>query len=34
VLTREVDLFLAIWLGSETRQPQGRQALLEGRCDG
>jgi len=33
-LTREVDLFLAIWLGPDTRHPEGRQALLEGRCDG
>lgn len=33
-LTREIDLFLAIWLGDETRHPKGRQALLEGRCDG
>jgi hypothetical protein len=33
-LTREADLFLAIWLGPETRHPEGRQALLEGRCDG
>jgi hypothetical protein len=33
-LTREVDLFLAIWLGEETRHPEGRQALLAGRCDG
>jgi len=33
-LTRDVDLFLAIWLGPETRHPEGRQALLEGRCDG
>jgi len=33
-LTREVDLFLAIWLGQDTRHPAGRQALLEGRCDG
>ena len=34
VLTEEVDLFLAIWLGAKTRHPEGRQALLEGRCDG
>ena len=34
VLTREVDLFLAIWLGEETRHPNGRKALLSGRCDG
>lgn len=34
VLTREVDLFLSIWLGAETRHPKGREALLEGRCDG
>ena len=33
-LTREVDLFLAIWLGEETRHPEGRRALLAGRCDG
>jgi hypothetical protein len=34
LLTREVDLFLAIWLGEETRHPNGRKALLSGRCDG
>jgi hypothetical protein len=34
VLTRDVDLFLAIWLGEETRHPNGRKALLSGRCDG
>jgi hypothetical protein len=33
-LTREVDLFLAIWLGEKTRHPEGRQELLAGRCDG
>ncbi|MDH3669207.1 MAG: hypothetical protein OEN23_20015 [Paracoccaceae bacterium] len=33
-LNREVDLFLAIWLSEETRHPEGRQALLSGRCDG
>jgi len=33
-LTREVDLFLAIWLGEKTRHPEGRQDLLAGRCDG
>lgn len=33
-LTREVDLFLAIWLGEETRHPEGRKALLSGHCDG
>ena len=33
-LTREVDLFLAIWLGEETRHPKGRDALLAGHCDG
>lgn len=34
VLTRDVDLFLGIWLGAETRHPEGRQALLSGQCDG
>ena len=33
-LTDEIDLFLAIWLGEDTRHPDGRQALIEGRCDG
>ncbi len=33
-LTRDVDLFLAIWLGDRTRHSEGRQALLAGRCDG
>ncbi len=33
-LTREVDLFLGIWLAEETRHPEGRAALLGGRCDG
>ena len=33
-MTREADLFLAIWLGEETRHPEGRQLLLAGRCDG
>jgi hypothetical protein len=34
VLTEEVDLFLAIWLGDETRHAEGRKALLSGHCDG
>jgi hypothetical protein len=33
-LTREVDLFLAIWLGENTRHQEGRRELLAGRCDG
>ena len=33
-LTRDVDLFLSIWLGESTRHPEGRATLLEGRCDG
>ena len=33
-LNEHVDLFLAIWLGAETRDPKGRQALLAGRCHG
>jgi hypothetical protein len=33
-LTREVDLFLDIWLGHDTRHPEGRKAMLAGRCDG
>ena len=34
VLTREVDLFFSIWLGAESRHPEGREALLAGRCNG
>lgn len=34
VLTRDVDRFLAIWLGEGTRDPDGRAGLLAGRCDG
>ena len=33
-LTREVDLLLRISLAEETRHPEGRAALLGGRCDG
>ena len=33
-LTRHADLFLAIWLGPETRHAAGRADLLAGRCDG
>lgn len=33
-LTRDVDAFLSIWLGPETRHESGREALLTGRCDG
>jgi len=33
-LTRHVDLFLAIWLGPETRHEAGRADLLAGGCDG
>ena len=33
-LTADVDLFLGIWLGTATRHPEGREALLSGRCDG
>lgn len=33
-LTEQVDLFLDIWLGSKTRDPDGRTALLSGKCDG
>ncbi len=33
-LTRHVDLFLDIWLGAATRQPEARDNLLAGRCDG
>lgn len=33
-LTRQVDLFLSIWLGRETRFPDRREALVSGRCDG
>ena len=32
-LTNHVDMFLAIWLGDETRHPKGREALLAGHCD-
>ncbi len=33
VLTRDVDLFLDIWLGPKSRDQDGRAALLAGRCD-
>ena len=33
-MSRDVDLFLAIWLGETTRHPKGRKDLLAGRCDG
>ena len=33
-LTRDVDLFLDIWLGPETRHEAGRADLLAGHCDG
>ncbi len=33
-LSRDVDLFLDIWLGAATRHPEGRRALLSGRCNG
>lgn len=33
-LTEQVDLFLDIWLGTRTRDPDGRRALLSGKCDG
>ena len=31
-LTNNVDLFMSIWLGSETRFPRNRDRLLSGRC--
>lgn len=34
ILSTDVDLFLSIWLGEKTRHPEGRLALLDGRCDG
>ncbi len=33
-ITTDVDLFLAIWLGPQSRDPEGRTALLSGRCNG
>ncbi|MDT8345156.1 MAG: chalcone isomerase family protein [Thermohalobaculum sp.] len=33
-LTDDAELFLSIWLGDKTRHPEGRTALLDGRCDG
>ena len=33
-LTHDADLFLAIWLGPASRDPDRRAALLAGRCDG
>lgn len=33
-LAAESDLFLSIWLGERTRDSEGREALLSGRCDG
>lgn len=33
-IATDTDLFLAIWLGPETRHPEGREALLSGRCHG
>ncbi|MBK0401050.1 hypothetical protein H0I76_17775 [Limibaculum sp. M0105] len=33
-LTQDAELFLSIWLGEKTRHPEGRTALLDGRCDG
>jgi len=33
-LTQDAELFLSIWLGEKTRHPEGRMALLDGRCDG
>ncbi|HSF94754.1 MAG TPA: chalcone isomerase family protein [Thermohalobaculum sp.] len=33
-MTRDVDLFLAIWLGPKSRHKDGREALLAGRCNG
>lgn len=32
-LTHDADLFLAIWLGPESRDPKRRAMLLTGRCD-
>ena len=32
-LTRDADLFLDIWLGRASRDPEQRDALLGGRCD-
>jgi len=32
-LTQDGDLFLDIWLGPDSRDPEGREALLSGRCD-
>lgn len=34
VMAQDSDLFLAIWLGEDTRHPKGRKKLLSGRCDG
>ncbi len=33
VLTHDADLFLDIWLGSRSRDPDRRDTLLAGRCD-
>ena len=33
VLTHDADLFLDIWLGSGSREPDRRDTLLAGRCD-
>ena len=33
-ITSEPGLFMDIWLGSKTRDEDGRSALLSGRCDG
>ena len=33
-LTKDVDLFMDIWLGSKTRDDGMRAALLSGKCDG
>ena len=32
-LTHDADLFLDIWLGHASRDPERRDALLSGRCD-
>ena len=32
-LTQDADLFLDIWLGPQSRDPQRREALLSGSCD-